>query len=150
MNAKVLDEQLSEVLGASTKYITMNVQSENLYPFLFNDPREVYVNLHKGDSVQVVLKDGEILYSADSLLKELGYDVSIGQNGYYVTNETRDFRFPVEPGFYVFNQRRYNTVSMPIKQVAGQHFVEEAWLQRLFLVEITKTGNRITIATQGE
>lgn len=150
MNAKVLDEQLSEVLGASTKYITMNVQSENLYPFLFNDPREVYVNLHKGDSVQVVLKDGEILYSADSLLKELGYDVSVGQNGYYVTSETRDFRFPVEPGFYVFNQRRYNTVSSPIKVIAGQHFVEEAWLQRLFLVEITKTGNRITIATQGE
>ena len=150
MNAKVLDEQLSDVLGASTRYITMNVQSENLYPFLYNDPREVYVNLHKNDAIQVILKDGEVLYSADLLLKEFGYDVSVGQNGYYVTSETRDFRFPVESGFYVFNQRRYNTVSMPIKQVAGQHYIEEAWLQRLFLVEIVKSENRITITAPGE
>ncbi|MCH7320816.1 RNA polymerase II [Solibacillus sp. MA9] len=150
MNTKVLDEQLSEVLGASTKYITMSATTEGSYPFLFNDPREIYVNLHKQEAIQVVLKDGEILYSADSLLNELGYDVKTGENGYYVTSETRAFRFPHDPGFYVFNQRRYNTVSMPIKKVAGQYFIEEAWLQRLFLVELTKSENRITITAPGE
>ncbi|MGN7477216.1 RNA polymerase II [Solibacillus silvestris] len=150
LNAQVLDEQLSEVLGASTKYITMNVQTENSYPFLYNDPRELYVNLDKQPAIQVVLKDGEVLYAADSLLKTLGYDVSVGENGYYVTSETRAFRFPNEPGFYVFNQRRYNTVSLPVKQVAGQYFIEESWLQRLFLVEIKKSENRITITAPGE
>lgn len=150
MNTKILDEQLSEVLGASTHYITISATTEASYPFLFNDPREVYVNLHKQEAIQVVLKDGEILYSADSLLNELGYDVKTGENGYYVTSETRAFRFPHDSGFYVFNQRRYNTVSMPIKKVAGQNFIEEAWLQRLFLVELTKSDNRITITAPGE
>lgn len=148
INAKVLDEQLSEVLGASTKYVTMSARSEIPYPFLYNDPREIFVDLHKHDEIQVVLKDGEILYSADSLLKALGYDVRIGENGYYITNETRAFRFPKEPGFYVYNQRRYNTVSMPIKMVANQYFIEESWLQRLFITELTKSDNRITIKTE--
>lgn len=150
MNPKVLDEQLSTILGASTMYVTMNATTEGSYPFLFNDPREIFVNLHKHEKIQVVLKDGEVLYSADSLLNTLGYDVKTGENGYYVTSETRAFRFPHEPGFYVFNQRRYNTVSMPIKMVAGQYFIEEAWLQRLFLVELTKSDNRITITAPEE
>ena len=150
MNPKVLDEQLSDILAASTMYVTMNATTEGSYPFLFNDPREIFVNLHKQETIQVVLKDGEVLYSADSLLNALGYDVKTGENGYYVTSETRAFRFPHEPGFYVFNQRRYNTVSMPIKEVAGQYFIEEAWLQRLFLVELTKSDNRITITAPEE
>lgn len=150
ITTKVLDEQLSQILGASTRYITMNATTDGEYPFLFNDPREIFVNLHKQEAIQVVLKDGEVLYSADSLLKALGYDVKVGKNGYYVTSETRAFRFPHEPGFYVFNQRRYNTVSMPIKTVADQYFIEEAWLQRLFLVEITKSNNRITVTNPEE
>ncbi|AWE06560.1 RNA polymerase II [Lysinibacillus sp. 2017] len=150
ISAQVLDEQLSAVLGASTKYVTMSARSKTSYPFLYNDPREIYVDLHKQSDIQVVLKDGEVLYSADSLLNALGYDVKTGENGYYVTSETRSFRFPMDPGFYVFNQRRYNTVSMPIKMVADQHFIEESWLQRLFLIELKKSDNRITINTPQE
>ena len=150
IDAKVLDEQLSAVLDASTNFITMSARSKTSYPFLYNDRREVYVNTHKQGDIQVILKDGEVLYSADALLKALGYEVKVGENGYYVTSETRVFRFPTEPGFYVFNQRRYNTVSMPIKKIADQHFIEESWLQRLFLVELSKSEKRITITTSKE
>jgi hypothetical protein len=150
VDAYVLDEQLSQVLGASTKYISNSARSKDSYPFLFNDPREIYVDLHKHEDIQAILKDGEVLYAADAFLKALGYDVKVGENGYYVTSETKSFRFPQEPGFYVFNQRRYNTVSTPIKTIAGQHFIEETWLQRLFLVELTKSENRITVKTSQE
>src|SRR5690606_18614921 len=37
ISGEVLDNELSEVLGASTKYISMNAQSEKAYPFLYND-----------------------------------------------------------------------------------------------------------------
>lgn len=150
VNAKVLDAQLSQVLGASTQHITMSARSKGSYPFLYNDPRELFVDSKKHEDIQVVLKDGEVLYSANALVKALGYDVKIGKNGYYVTSETRAFRFPKDPGFYVFNQRRYNTVSTPIKTVADQYFIEEGWLQRLFLVELKKSDNRITITTSQE
>lgn len=145
---EVVDAEISAVLGASTAYVTMNAQTEKgTFPFLFNDPREIYVDVNKNEDVQVILKDGQILYSADALLKALGYEASVGPNGYYVNSETRVFRFPKQPGFYVFNQRRYNTVSEPIKVVAGEYFIEESWLQRLFLVELTKSDNRITITS---
>lgn len=146
ISGELLDKELSGVLGASTKYISMNAQSEKSYPFLYNDPRILYVNSEKQPAVQVILKDGEILYGADLLLESIGYDVSIGEHGYYVVSETREFRFPNEPGFYVFNQRRYDTVSLPVKLVAGQYFIEESWLKRLFIVEIEKTENRINIS----
>lgn len=141
----ILDEEISNVLGASTSYLTMNEAAKGVFPFLFNDPREIFVDLHKNEDIQVILKDGQVLYSAEAVLKALGYEASVGPNGYYVNSETRVFRFPKEPGFYVFNQRRYNTVSEPLKVVAGEYFIEEAWLQRLFLVELTKSENRITI-----
>lgn len=145
INAKVLDEQLSAVLNASTNYVTMSARSKTSYPFLYIDPREIFVDLHKQQNIQVILKDGEVLYSADALLNALGYEVRVGENGYYVTNETQTFRFPTDAGFYVYNQRRYNTVSKPIKTIANQHFIEESWLQRLFLVELSKSEKRITI-----
>lgn len=147
---ELLDTEVSAILGASTSYLTMNAQTKGLFPFLYNDPRDIYVGVNKNEEVQVILKDGQILYSADSLLKALGYGTSVGPNGYYVNSETRVFRFPKQPGFYVFNQRRYNTVSEPIKVVAGEYFIEESWLQRLFLVEVTKSDNRITLTAIAE
>lgn len=150
MTPEVLDAEVSAVLGASTAYLTMNAQTKGLFPFLFNDPREIYVGVEKNETVQVILKEGQILYSAEALLNALGYEAEVGPNGYYVNSETRVFRFPKKSGFYVFNQRRYNTVSEPVKVVAGEYFIEETWLQRLFLVEITKSDNRITITPTAE
>ena len=145
VNPTVLDEMISEVLGAHTRFITMNAGAKGVYPFLYNDVRDVYLNEYTQENIQIILKDGQILYSAVPLLNALGYEAAEGKNGFYVNNETRVFRFPVEPGFYVFNQRRYNTVSEPVKKVAGDYYIEESWLQRLFLVELKKTDKRITI-----
>lgn len=84
------------------------------------------------------------------MLPYLGYSATEGENGYYVKSENRSFRFPKEPGFYVFNQRRYSTISEPIIKIAGHYYVEEAWLQRLFLVELQKNDGRIQVITQGQ
>jgi len=68
-----------------------------------------------------------------------------------VNSETRVFRFPeAEHGFYVFNQRRYNTTSSPLSVVAGDYYIEEAWLQRLFLVDLQKDEQSIRITTAAQ
>ncbi|WP_042471633.1 hypothetical protein [Bacillus ndiopicus] len=142
-----LDEVLSTVFGIHTSYFSLNANSKEIFPFLFNDKRDVYIDEEKQNTVDVIFKEGLVLYSAQDLLNGLGYEATKGQNGYYVENATRAFRFPNEPGFYVFNQRRYNTISEPIVQVAGQYYIEESWLQRLFLVEIQKTEQNINLIT---
>lgn len=141
----VLDELLSDVMNNHTEYLTLNVSSEGEFPFLYNDKREVFVNAHLKEDIDVIFKDGQILYSAKNVLEHLGYEAQEGQNGYYVNNEFRSFRFPENHGFYVYNERRYNTVSKPIIQIAGHYFIEESWLQKLFLVDIEKSETAITI-----
>ncbi len=144
-----LDKYLSQVLDAKTSYFTLNAQQKNgVYPLLFEDARDVYVNDVLKEDVRVIRYEGQTLYTADALLPELGYSAKEGQNGYYVNSEHRTFRFPKEPGFYVFNQRRYSTISEPIIKITDHYYVEEAWLQRLFLVELQKKDDRIQVLAQ--
>jgi len=149
ISPNTMDEYLSQVLDAKTSYFTLNAAQKNgTYPLLFEDSRDVYVNDVLKEDVHVILYEGQALYTADTLLPYLGYTVGEGKNGYYVNSEHRTFRFPKEPGFYVFNQRRYSTISEPIIKIANQYYVEEAWLQRLFLVELQKKEERIQVLTQ--
>lgn len=144
-----MDNLLSEVLEAKTSYFKLNAAQENgTYPLLFEDDRSVYVNDVLKEDVHAILHEGQVLYTADTLLPYLGYTAGEGKNGYYVNSDNRIFRFPNEPGFYVFNQRRYSTISEPIIKIANHYYVEEAWLQRLFLVELQKSDDRIQIITQ--
>ncbi|WP_332647927.1 RNA polymerase II [Lysinibacillus sp. 54212] len=144
----ILDNTLSEVFGNYTKYLSLNETSEQVYPFVFNDKREIALNRDKLKNVHIIYTDNKIFYSADALFKELGYTTSEGPNGYYVTSEARKFRFPdKEHGFYVYNQQRFNTVSQPIVKIAGKYYIEESWLQRLFLVEMNKTEDSVNITS---
>lgn len=146
ISPRILDEKLTTILGKKTSYFQMNTDyGEGVYPLLFEDPRSIYINDLPIETAKVILKDGQIYYLAEPILTALGYKASEGKNGYYVNSELRTFRFPKEPGFYVFNQRRYDTISEPIIKIAGDYYVQEPWLQRLFLVELNKGEKRITI-----
>jgi len=146
-----MDDLLTAVLGAKTSYFKLNTEQKNgTYPLFFEDERDIYVNDALKKDVQFIHYEGQSLYTADTLLPYLGYSATEGENGYYVKSENRSFRFPKEPGFYVFNQRRYSTISEPIIKIAGHYYVEEAWLQRLFLVELQKNDGRIQVITQGQ
>ncbi|RHW39754.1 RNA polymerase II [Lysinibacillus yapensis] len=147
ITAHRLDEMLSAVFGVSTNYFTMNEKTKSVYPLLYVDDRELFVQDKKQENVTVVLKDGNVLYSVDTILKTLGYKTSVGENGYYVQNATQNFRFPLQYGFYVYNQQRYNTISEPITTIEGDYYIEESWLQRLFNVDIQKNEDSIAIKT---
>jgi len=146
ITATTLDEKLSEVFNMYTEFFVLNVDGEELQPLQFSDPRKLMVNEKYTEEVQSVFQNGLMYYSADELLALLGYEVSEGPNGYYVDSELRKFRFPENFNFYVFNQRRYDTISNPIIKIMDKRYIEESWLQRLFLVEIEKNENDIIIS----
>ena len=146
VSPQLLDEKLAEVLKSPTNYLVKNSEVDFVYPFYFIDNREDYLN-NKLQSFEIIYYEGKILYEAQPILEALGYDAYEGENGYYVNNATRIFRFPEEHGFYVFNQRRYNTASMPIVKVENKYFIEETWMQRLFLVELSKTDQKLNITS---
>lgn len=146
-----MDTLLSEVFAKKTSYFALNVEyKDGVYPLLFEDGRSVYIDEIIQEDVKMILYEGLTLYTADTLLPHLGYTASEGENGYYVNSETRTFRFPKEPGFYVFNQRRYSTISEPIINIADHYYIEEAWLQRLFFVELQKRDRRVNVLTEAQ
>ncbi|KGR80461.1 hypothetical protein [Ureibacillus manganicus] len=146
ISTKLLDEKLSEVFGQHTNFFSLNETVEDVYPLLFSDERQLMVDNYNAEDVRLVYQNGLLYYSSDEILTMLGYKVSDGENGYYVNNELRQFRFPNDHNFYVFNQRRYDTISDPIINLEGKRYIEESWLQRLFLVEIEKTNNEIIVS----
>ena len=146
ITANVLDQKLSEVFNMHTEFFAMNETVDDVYPLIFTDKRQLNVNENNIEDIKVIYQNGLLYYSSDKMLELLGYKVSEGPNGYYVDSELRSFRFPENFDFYVFNQRRYDTLSSPIINIMDERFIEESWLQRLFLVEIEKTNDEITIS----
>lgn len=145
VNAKVLDNLLSKVFNKDTEYFSLNESIDGVFPFVFNDAREMYVNDKLVEDVFVILKDGLTYYKAIPLLNHLGYKTSVGPNGLYVQNSENQFRFPINYGFFMFNGKRYNSISEPIEKIGGDYYIEETWLTKLFIVDITKKEKSILI-----
>lgn len=143
-----IDTALSNVMGGYTKFMALNSTSDVFYPIVYNDPRPIEIDGQEADELHVILSEGYVLYPADALLKRLGYKTSVGPNGYYVTKEGHAYRFPKdEHHFYVYNNKRFNLSTIPFHEVAGVRYVEEAWAQRLFTVNIEKLEETISITT---
>lgn len=148
VTATSLDRLLSESLNLKTTFFTMNANNgKNIAPLLFEDKRSIYINGLQQNKLQVIFKDGRILYSIKPILKKLGYTSKVGSHGFYIKSDTRSFRFPMDESFYVYNNHRYNIISQPIEEYGNDYFIEEAWLVRLFLVNVEKSDNRIDIKT---
>lgn len=146
ITSTVLDKELSEVFQKNTEYFELNETVEDVFPLLFSDNRKIILDQNVVEGINLIYQNGLLYYSSDEILAALGYEVSDGPNGYYVNSELRQFRFPENHKFYVFNQRRYDTISNPFTTIMDQRYIEESWLQRLFLVEIEKTNSEITIS----
>lgn len=148
ITATSLDQVLSKSLNLKTSFFDMNANNGNaIAPLLFEDKRPVYINQSQQKNLKVILKDGRILYAIKPILQKLGYSSQIGQHGYYVKNSSRSFRFPMDEPFYVYNDHRYNIMSQPVEKYGNDYYIEEAWLVRLFLVNVEKSDNRIDINT---
>lgn len=146
LNAKKLDGMLSEVIALKTSFFTFNSQlEEEFFPLLFEDSRIVYLNELQQEEIKVLFKDGRVLYAVEPLIPTLGYTVNDTNEGLYIQNATRAFRFPVQEPFYVFNEKRYEALSEPFEKIGSDYYVEETWMIRLFLLEVEKQEKRINI-----
>lgn len=148
VTVSVIDTALSNTLNGYTKFFSLNNNSDAFYPIVYTDHRPIEVNGETKDQLHVILDEGYVLYPADLLLQNLGYETSVGPNGYYVTKEGHTYRFPNdEHQFYVYNNKRFNIATNPFHEVAGIRYIEESWIQRLFTVNIEKSNAKISITT---
>lgn len=147
ISPELLDEWLTEVFSLKTSFFVMNEQSATeLLPLLFEEARSIFINELEKKDMTIIFSNGRVLYSVKPMLSLLGYEMSESVNSLYVQNAARAFRFPLKERFYVFNERRYDALSPPIEKIGESYYIEESWLIRLFLIDIQKEENRITIS----
>ena len=146
LNASVLDALTGEVIGFKTSYFMKNIHDDTVaHPFLIEDPREIKFDGTNTTDIQILLKDGKTLYPAKKILNLAGYTIKSNERSIYVENSIRKFRFPKKELFYVYNEQKYDVVSMPFEVLEGDFYFEESWFKRLFLLNIEKTADTIDI-----
>lgn len=146
MDAAHLDELVGEVTGLKTSFFARSIQDDSVqHPFLFEDSRKVLLEGEALPDVRIILKDGKTFYPAKKLLSVAGYDVTSNERSIYIENELRQFRFPKKELFYVYNDRRFDVITMPFEIMDGDFYFEESWFKRLFLFSVDKTGEEIRI-----
>lgn len=151
LTAAKLDKLLTDVIDLKTSFFVSNIQSgEENFPLLFEDSRPIYIQNLQQEQMKILFKDGMVLYAAEPLLTSLGYTLNNTDKGLYVQNNTRAFRFPIQEPFYVLNKKRYDALSEPFEVIGSQLYIEEAWMIRLFLLNIEKQDKRINISQSAQ
>lgn len=145
LSAEKLDKLLSSLLESNTSFFELNEVQAEKFPLLFEDSRAIYVNNNLQKDINILFKDGKVLYAAEPLLDVLGYTYENTDKGLYVQNATRAFRFPIQEPFYVYNQKRYDAMSEPFEKIGSKLYIEETWMIRLFLVNVDKEEQRINL-----
>lgn len=146
LNGVLLDKIFQEVTGVSTSFFEKNSQAtDKLYPLLLEDAKDLYVTGEKRVEKAVILKEGKLLYPATEILSELGYDISKNEQSLYIESALKNYRFPMKEKFYVYNDRRFDVLSIPFEQIEDEFYFEEAIFIRIFHVEIEKTEEKIMI-----
>ena len=79
------------------------------------------------------------------ILNLAGYTITSNERSIYIENGIRKFRFPKKELFYVYNEQKYDVVTMPFEVLEGDFYFEESWFKRLFLLSIEKTADTIDI-----
>jgi hypothetical protein len=146
INATVLDGLTGEVTGFKTSYFKRNSQGDTaIHPFLIEDPRKAHFEGEAFSDIRIILKDGKMLYPAKKVLSVAGYTVTSNEQSIYIENDFRKFRFPKKDLFYVYNEHKYDVVTMPFEVLEGDFYFDENWFKRLFLLNIEKTADTIDI-----
>ena len=146
IDAKFLDDLIGDVTGYKTSFIVKNNKAKtDFFPFLLEDPRKIKIAGADSSDVSPIIKEGKTLYPVTKIMQELGYKVSANKQSLYIENSLRNFRFPLNELFYVYNERRYNVSSIPFERIGAEFYFEEAIFIRIFLVEINKTAGVIDI-----
>lgn len=146
INAEKMDEFIEEVTGFKSTFMMKNNNDHiEIYPYLLEEPRKVYIEGKEKKGISLLLKEGKTFYPITEIMQELGYTVSFNEQSLYIEDVDKKFRFPLRDYFYVYNERRFNVNSIPFERIGDEFYFEESTFIRVFLIEIDKTDEIVDI-----
>lgn len=146
LDAGVLTQVFEEVTGYQTSFFTKNSQLDGqTYPLLLESPQVIIVSGTDRLEKRAVVMNNQVYYPISVVMKKLGYTVTWNDHSLYIENGTRKYRFPMRDYFYVYNQKRYATQSIPFERIENEFYFVESAMIRIFQLEIKKTSKDIEI-----
>ncbi|AOV08367.1 hypothetical protein [Sporosarcina ureilytica] len=146
LNAGVLNQVFEQVTGYRTSFFTKNSQLDGQpYPFILESPQDIVVSGTGKLEKHAIVMNSQVYYPISEVMKRLGYTVTVNDHSLYIENASRKYRFPMREHFYVYNQKRYATASMPFERIEDEFYFVETAMIRIFQLEIEKTSKVIEI-----
>lgn len=146
MSAEEMDLLIEEVTGYKTSFFEKNRQSEERdYPFLLEDPKKIIVSGKETLEKHAILKDNRTYYPIKEVMEVLGYEVSWNEQSLYIGSAEKNYRFPTNSHFYVLNEKRFNTQSIPFQQIEEDFYFEKTAMLRIFHLQSEETAEVIKI-----
>lgn len=161
LNAKKMDEIMSEITHAKVKFFEQNVihhVSESLLLYdrrsvafdtrsMFDTSKSEHVQdgrLQVIDGLHRIQHQGEYFYPMKAFFKGFGYDVTWNEQSIYVKRGEDQYRFSLIEPFYVYDERRFNLSKEPYLLVNHEYYIEEQALKRIFKLVTTEDDEQIT------
>lgn len=147
VTAEQLDRMLSEVKGLETHFFQENHDAKSVIkPLLFTDTRSVIVN-GKVMTFKAMNQKGVLLFPFQSTLRQLGFDVKALSNGQsLLVNKGADtYRFDLDQHRFILNEEDYGLYENALATYNGELYIEDSWLQKIFLVSVSEQGDQIII-----
>ena len=146
LTAKLLTELFVEVTGFGTSFFEKNRQAtDQLYPFLLKDAKSIFVAGEKRIEQGAIVREGRTLYPVVEIMRALGYDVTWNDQSLYIDSTEKNYRFPLKQKFYVYNERRFDVLSIPFERFEDEFYFEESVFIRIFHIGIEKKDDRIEV-----
>ncbi|OZI12365.1 hypothetical protein CEW92_07795 [Bacillaceae bacterium SAS-127] len=147
VKAEQLDRMLSEVKGLETHFFQENRDAKSVIkPLLFADTRSVIVN-GKVMTFKAMNQKGVLLFPFQSTLRQLGFDVKVLSNGQsLLVNKGADtYRFDLDQHRFILNEEDYGLYENALATYNGELYIEDMWLQKIFLVSVSEQNDQILI-----
>ncbi|MGM7635950.1 stalk domain-containing protein [Bacillus sp. Hm123] len=147
MTAEQLDRMLSRVKGLETHFFQENHKAKDVTKSLvFKDTRSVIVN-GKVMTFKAINQKGALLFPFQPTLRQLGFDVKVLSNGRsLLVNKGADtYRFDLDHHRFIVNEEDYGLYENALVTYNGELYIEDSWLQKIFLVAVSEQNDQILI-----
>ncbi|WP_166805765.1 stalk domain-containing protein [Jeotgalibacillus sp. R-1-5s-1] len=135
----IFDQKFSALTGEGTTFFTDNSSSAEFTPYYSIDSRVIEVNEEPVDGAVMIYRDGTTYYLLTPLLNALGYETEVnGDSAVSVIKDQNTYMFYMDQPSFTYNNEQLTLNSSPVISVKGDPYIQERWVQRLFLTSIDK------------
>ncbi|MBM7647240.1 hypothetical protein JOC78_000161 [Bacillus ectoiniformans] len=147
LTAEEMDQMLSSVVKLDTHFFTENKNENQLFkPLTLYDTRPVYIEEGRSE-VQMVHRNGMILFPLQETLEELGFSVKAVSNErtLLIKKEYDTYRFFLDQNRFILNEDDYGIYNNALQTIDGEVYIDKNWLQKIFLTSVSEQSDRISI-----